>query len=188
MSTLEIFATIFTLLSVFLAVKLKTNQYPVGIVGSILYFFVFWQCKLYFSAYLQVFFTFVQFYGWWYWMYGDKGQEPKVTKVEPNRFFTVLVGGTVLFANIASFIAVRVSDAAMPLMDAGIFGASVIAQWYLDRKKLETWIAWLLVDIVSIGLYYSQGLMLTTGVYVVLLVNTFWGYYEWNKEFKSYKV
>lgn len=188
MSTLEIFATIFTLLCVFLAVKRNIWQYPIGLVGTVLYFFVFWEYKLYFSAYLQIFFTFVQFYGWWYWLFGASGYKPKITSISWDKFAVVLIGGTVLFASIASSIAVRVSDAAIPLMDAGIFGASVIAQWFLDRKQIQTWVAWLLVNIVSIIVYYSQGLMLTTGVYVILLVNTFWGYYEWNKELKSYKV
>lgn len=185
MSTLEIFATIFTLLSVFLAVKLKKSQYPVGIIGSILYFFVFWNIQLYFSAYLQIFFTFVQFYGWWYWCFGDKGAEPKVVKLPWVQFSLVTILGTFIFAYISSLIATKYTDANMPFMDASIFGASVIAQWYLDRKRLQTWIVWLLVNIVSIYTYYSQGLMLTTGIYVVLLFNTFWGYYNWNKQYKK---
>ena len=188
MSTLEIFATLFTLLSVLLAVKLKTHQYPVGIVGTILYFFVFWEFKLYFSAYLQIFFFFFLFYGWWYWMYGDKGAEPKVTLVDWGWFIPILILAPLGFGIATGMIAERVSDAKMPILDALIFGASVLAQWYLDRKKLQTWIVWFFVNVVSIGLYYSQGLMLTTGVYVILLFNTFWGYYEWNKELKSYKV
>lgn len=185
MSTLEIFATIFTLACVFFAVKLKSIQYPLGIIGTVLYFFVFWDIQLYFSAWLQVFFTIVQFYGWWYWNYGDKGREPKVTKIGWKRFTVVTSSVTVLFALLTSYVASVYSDARMPFFDALIFGASVIAQWYLDRKKLQTWIVWALVDVVSIWLYYSQGLMLTTGIYVVLLVNTIWGWKTWNTAYKN---
>lgn len=187
MSTLEIFATIFTLLSVFLAVKLSTKQYPIGIIGTCLYFFVFWEYKLYFSAYLQVFFTLVQVYGWWFWLHGDKGQEPKIVKLNWTNFAFVTVIGTILFAIMTSAVAVRYSNAAMPFLDSMIFGLSVVAQWYLDRKRLQTWIAWFLVNIVSIYTYYSQGLMLTSGIYVVLLFNTFWGYYNWQKAYNSQK-
>lgn len=185
MTTLEIFATIFTLASVFLAMALKKLQYPIGIVGTILYFFVFWDMKLYFSAMLQVFFTVVQFYGWWYWSYGDKGKEPKIQYVSWTQFSVVTLVGTISFAYIASVFASIYSDAAMPFLDASIFGASVIAQWYLDRKKIQTWIVWFLVNVVSVFTYYSQGLYLTTGIYAFLLVNTYFGYRCWLSAYKK---
>jgi nicotinamide mononucleotide transporter len=159
----------------------------VGIIGTILYFFVFWDIKLYFSAWLQVFFTVVQFYGWWFWNYGDKGMEPKIVKMDWVKFWGVSLIGTAIFSSITSYIALRTSDAAMPFMDSMIFGLSVVAQWFLDRKRLQTWIAWLLVNIISILVYYNQGLMLTTGVYVILLLNTAWGYYEWNRAYSLQK-
>lgn len=187
MSPLEIFATLITILSVFLAVKLKIAQYPIGIIGTILFFFVFWNANLYFSAALQVFFTFVQIYGWWYWTCGDNGKRPKVTYEPWKRFWTVFVLGSCGFAATASYVAATTS-AAVPLADAFIFGASVIAQWYLDRKRMQTWLVWGVVNVASIYVYSSQGLLLTTGTYVLLLLNTFWGYSSWKKAYNAQTV
>ncbi len=185
MGILEIFATVFTLLCGFFAVKRNTLQYPVGIVGTILYFFVFWQANLFFSAALQVFFTAVQIYGWWYWNYGNKGEKPRITKMDWLTYVIVVFAGTAFFTISTMWVAGKVG-AASPLLDSAIFSLSVLAQLLLDRKKMQNWLTWAMVNVISVPVYYSQGLTLTAGIYAILLVNTAWGYYEWNKEFKSY--
>jgi nicotinamide mononucleotide transporter len=50
---LEIAATGFTLVCVILAVKRSLWQFPFGILGTALGFFVFWRAQLYSSAVLQ---------------------------------------------------------------------------------------------------------------------------------------
>ena len=62
---LEIAATAFTLLSVILSVKRSLWQFPTGLVGVSLGFFVFWQASLYSSAALQPIFVAALVYGWW---------------------------------------------------------------------------------------------------------------------------
>lgn len=68
-------------------------------------------------------------------------------------------------------------------MDSAIFALSALAQFLLDRKKLETWIVWALVNVLSVFVYASQELWLTTALYCGLLANCAWGWSEWRKEF-----
>lgn len=184
MSLLEIIATVLTVACVLLAVKRNIWTYPIGIVGTVLFFFVFWNAQLYSSAYLQVFFTFVQFYGWWFWLYGDKGSKPRITTT-PLYVLGAAVFVTVLGAFSLSTVMTAVG-AQMALLDSGIFVLSVIAQFMLDRKKIETWIMWAIVNVISIYVYREQGLIVTALLYLGLLFNTAWGYYEWRKELTSY--
>lgn len=179
MSLLEIFATVMTVICVVLAVKRNVWNYPIGIVGTIAFFFVFWNAGLVSSAWLQVFFTFVQVYGWWFWLKGDRGAKPKVTTTP----FWLLVLGYAFAAvsGLALSTITSMLGANMAIMDAAIFTFSVLAQFMMDRKKLESWIVWALVDVVSIYVYGSQGLWVTTALYAGLLINTGWGYYEWRK-------
>lgn len=72
---LEVIASITFGISVILANFRHKILYPIGIIGTILFFFVFWFANLYSSAGLQVYFTFIQLYGWWFWMKGNKGAE-----------------------------------------------------------------------------------------------------------------
>ena len=78
MGWIELLAGALTLASVLLAVRLKTALYPVGMAATVLYFVVFWHAKLYASAALQVYFTLVQVYGWWFWLRGAKGEAPPI--------------------------------------------------------------------------------------------------------------
>lgn len=184
MSFAEVLGTIASAICVYLAVKRNIWTYPIGIVGTVAFFFVFWNIGLYSSALLQVFFTAVQLYGWWYWLYGDKGNKPKITSINVywvygGLFAAFLMSG--LLASITSRF-----GAAVPLTDAMIFGFSVVAQFFLDRKKLENWIVWFFVNAVSIYVYGTQGLYLITGLYIVFLLNAGYGYWEWLKEKRSY--
>lgn len=179
MSTLEIFATIFTVLCVILAVKRSTLQYPIGIIGTILYFFVFYNVQLYASAGLQIFFLFVQIYGWWYWLKGDKGKKPKIMNMDGSWItWGCIIGIIFIFSgNLLNTF----TNANMARLDSMIFGFSIFAQFLLDRKKIETWFVWAVVNVISIFVYFNQGLMLTGWLYTFLLINTIWGYFEWKK-------
>lgn len=184
MSTLEIFATIFTVLCVILAVKRSTWQYPIGLIGTVLYYFVFQKVGLYASAGLQIFFLAVQLYGWWFWLYGDAGKKPKITSISAFTWINILVWGTLASYTLGEYLNIF-TNANMAVLDTFIFGFSVIAQFLLDRKKIETWIVWAIVNMVSIFVYFGQGLMLTGWLYVFLLINTVWGYIEWKKNFNK---
>jgi nicotinamide mononucleotide transporter len=180
MSWPEIIGIVFSALSVIAADFRKKWQYPVGIIGTIVFFFVFVQFKLYASAGLQIFFTFVQIYGWWYWTRGDRGNEPKITSWGP-KFIGAMVVAALAAGWSLSVILNHTSDAKLSLPDSMIFALSVVAQFMLDRKKLESWFVWFAVNILSIYVYAHQGLVATAWLYVGFLLNAGYGYWLWKK-------
>ncbi|AXQ69927.1 PnuC-like nicotinamide mononucleotide transport [Caulobacter phage CcrSC] len=187
MSLLEILATAVTVACVLLAVKRSTWQYPVGIIGTILFFFVFWGAKLYASAALQVFFTFVQVYGWWYWTRGDRGKAPPITTFPRDILAAVIVGGVLLAFALSAILNQFVTPKVL-FWDTAIFGLSMAAQFLLDRKKIENWIVWGAVNAISVIVYSNQGLKVAAILYAALFVNVFWGYYEWAKAKRAQKI
>ncbi len=182
---LEAAAIIVTVASVFLAVKRNIWQYPVGILGVILFAKVFVDFSLYSSAVLQVFFLAVLIYGWWYWLKGDNGKPPLITHVSKRMALGVAfaIGAFALLAGLG----VKAFGGALPFWDSLILSASLGAQFLLDRKKIETWIAWALVNVVSVPVYYSQGMHFTSLLYLGLLFNTGIGYYYWRREMYGYR-
>lgn len=184
MSTLEIFASLFFAISVVLCNFRSVWNYAFGIIGTVLFYFVFKEAGLYFTATLQIYFSFVQLYGLWFWLYGDKGNEPKVTKLKWSHFFLTLLGG-VIVAKVFQHSANTVWDAHLMFLDALIFTLSIIAQWFLDRKKLQNWYVWNIVNIISIVVFWQAGLVATTIIYVFFFLNAFWGLYLWTKAFKA---
>jgi nicotinamide mononucleotide transporter len=167
---LELLATLVTVASVLLSNFRSTVQYPVGILGTILFFFVFYSTGLYSSASLQVVFTLVQLYGWWFWLRGDRGKRPQITTIAPIVLVGAMLGAVVASIGLGQVVGLF-SGAAMPLMDAQIFGFSVLAQFLLDRKKIESWIVWAVVNVASIYVYFGMGLKVTGFLYVGLLID-----------------
>ena len=55
----------------------------------------------------------------------------------------------------------------------------------LARKWLEQWIAWILVDAVSCGLYIYKGVYFYSGLYGIYTVIAIFGYFEWKRKMKE---
>ena len=146
---LEIAATALTLVSVILSVKRSLWQFPTGVAGTGLGFFVFWRAGLYSSAVLQPFFIAVLIYGWWYWLRGAHGGRPRVRTAKP---FDVIVSViiAILAAWGASWAMTEWTDFDLAFTDAVTLSVSVVAQYLLDRKYLETWPVWLIVNVASV--------------------------------------
>jgi nicotinamide mononucleotide transporter len=69
-----------------------------------------------------------------------------------------------------------------PIGMLGIVSLSLVAQVLLARKYLQNWLIWIGVDVVAIGVYFSQGLYLTSGLYGLFLLMCIWGYWEWRRD------
>lgn len=181
MNWLEWVGTVLGLINVALIVRRSVWNYPFGIAMVIVYFFVFAEAKLYSDAILQVFFLLIQVYGWWNWTVAirDTGDLP----VGPLRTWQRVAwgAGTVLAGVVWGWGMARWTDAAAPFADAFVAGASVAAQILLARRRIETWVLWILVDIVAIALYVSRDLMATAGLYAVFLVLSVIGLHSWYK-------
>lgn len=195
---LELIAVVLTILSVWGATQLKVSlQYAVGILATATFFFVFKNAGLISSAALQVYFTVIQLYGWWYWLYGAKQVArtdasgvivESAKRVPPSigNWSWASVGG-VLF--IATAISVPVStivndmfNAKAVFWDTLILSFSVLAQFLLDRKQIKTWFVWGAVNVLSIYVYgFVAGLGVSGVLYAILLANVFLGYTTWKK-------
>jgi nicotinamide mononucleotide transporter len=182
---LEIAATALTLVCVVLAVKRSLWQFPTGIVGTALGFFVFWKAGLISSAILQPIFIAVQVYGWWFWMRGDQSKAPPI-RTTPT---TVVIGLCLLAlaaAAAGAWTLETYAGAAMAQADAAILALSILAQILLSLKRIENWPVWIAINALSVFVYASQQLWLYTALYAVLFFNAFWGWWEWRKELRSY--
>ena len=75
----------------------------------------------------------------------------------------------------------RFTDAALPYLDASVAVLSVTAQILLARRYLENWALWVVVNLLSIGLYAARELWLTLILYVIFLGLATWGLVEWQR-------
>lgn len=181
---LELAATLVTLVCVILGVKRNLWQFPVGIAGTALFFLVVWQGRLYANAALQIFFVFVQIYGWWYWLRGARGHRPPIRSANPVHV-AAAIAIAVLIAWGGSWAMTAFTEYALVFTDAVTLSVSVVAQYLLDRKYVETWPVWLIVNVASVWLYGNAGMWLFTALYVFFFFNAFWGWQEWTRAMKK---
>lgn len=178
---MELVASACGLACVYLTARRQMACWPTGLVMVVLYAIIFYEAKLYSDMLLQVVYVFLQLYGWWAWLRGGPDGGPLVvTRIQPLAGLAWLGVGAVATAVWGTVMASQ-TDASYPYVDAGAAVASLIAQWWLGRKILESWWMWIAVDVVSIGLYWAKSLYLTMGLYAVFLVLAIWGCREWRR-------
>jgi NadR type nicotinamide-nucleotide adenylyltransferase len=202
MSYIEFVGTIFNLWCVWLAVKNKILTWPVGIVGIVLYIFLFYQIQLYSDLFEQIYFFFASFYGWWLWSsFGKKSsaneqqKELKITKTTPKENFIYIFAiffGTVFVGFFMKNIHINLPEyfplpAAFPYLDAFTTMMSFAAAILMAKRKIESWYLWIVVDIIGIWLYYQQGVKFIAIEYVIFLALAISGYLAWKKEGASIK-
>jgi nicotinamide mononucleotide transporter len=185
MNWAELAAAGLGVVNVALVVRRSIWNYPFGLAMVSLYFVVFAEAKLYSDALLQVFFFVVQLYGWRNWVRAKQAAGEISVETLSGRE-RLSWGACTLAVSLAWGLAMaRFTDAAAPIIDAGVAGFSVAAQILMARRKLENWIVWIGVDIVAIGLYASRGLALTAGLYALFLLLATIGLFEWRRALRA---
>jgi nicotinamide mononucleotide transporter len=132
---------------------------------------------------LNVFYFGMAIYGWFVWRSGDAENDLPVS-VWPLRthFFAVsiIVGATA----ICGFLLARFSDAAYPYIDSATTFAAIWATFLVARKILENWWYWLVIDAVSVFIYWTRGLEATAVLFIVYIVLIPFGLAAWTRSYR----
>lgn len=91
MSYSEIAACLAYAVSVWLAARNNVHTWWIGIIGSILYGWVFWSVQLYADVTLQLFFIATSITGWIHWLKGQGGDILPVRRTQASHFFLLLL-------------------------------------------------------------------------------------------------
>jgi len=167
------------ILGVWLTVRQNPWCWPVGIVSVLLFAVVFFEARLYASAALQLGYVAISAYGWYAWLHPGPGATMLAVRRAPVRWLWAL-GLVAAAVAMALGLALRErTDAALPFVDAGTTAFSLAAQFMATRKWIESWLAWIVIDVIYVAMYLSQGLALTAGLYVVFLALAVIGFREW---------
>ncbi|MDP2336140.1 MAG: nicotinamide riboside transporter PnuC [Bacteroidota bacterium] len=187
---IELLGAILGIAYVFFSIRQNILTWPVGLLTSILYVWVFLVSKLYADMGLQMYYVVISIYGWYEWVYGNKSDQTESLKVSR---LTWRLGLVLAVISLAIFILIWVvlknqTDSQAPVADALATSLSIVATWMLARKILEHWIVWIFVDAFSIGLFWYKGLFPTVILFAVYTVMAYIGYNEWKKDLAAEKV
>lgn len=185
MSGYELTGVTFGLLSVYLTVKQHVWCWPTGIVSVIAFALLFYDIKLYADVALQVFFLVTSLQGWYYWLYGGQNKTELPISFLTKNQLAALALGLIVSVSVIGYGFDRYTDAHIPFWDATASGLSVAAQILLMRKKFENWYLWIVVDVLSIGIYLYKSVYLTAGLYGLFLGLAIGGLMTWRRSLKT---
>jgi nicotinamide mononucleotide transporter len=181
MLPLELIAVVLTLAAVYLTTRQNVWCWPLGMVSVTLYALVFQQAKLYADMGLQGLYFGLAAYGWWAWLRGGEDHGELQVSLTSGRARIALLGlGLVAGVGLGAALE-RLTDASLPFMDSLLTSFSIVAQWMQTRKKLESWLVWLAVDVFYVGMFLYKGLYPTAGLYALFLVLAVKGFVEWRR-------
>ena len=190
LSYIEFIGIVTGLVSVYYATRANILTWPSGILNEFALFFLFFQVRLYSDMFLQVFFFVITVLGWVTWRRKKKEQPVSWLSSRWRRYYLLsLVLGTLVLgwfvAQIHLLLPALFAHAAdYPFADAFTTVASVMATFLLIRKKIETWVCWILVDLVSIYLYFLKGIWFLSLEYCIFLSLAIFGLSSWLKMYK----
>jgi nicotinamide mononucleotide transporter len=194
MSYIEFFGTALNIWCVYLTTRAKILSWPIGLLGSALYLLLFYQIQLYSDLFEQVYFIITGFTGWYAWLYYkkeiNKANDTVIVGINAVSKNLIYIGIIISGTGILSLVTMNLSvwlpkyfpePVSYPVLDAATTVMSFIAQWLLVRKKVESWVLWILVDIIGIWLYWVKGVKLVSIEYVFFLIMASYGLYNWLK-------
>ena len=185
MSPLEIVGVVFGILGVWLTTRQKVWCWPTGMVSVIAFVAVFYRAKLYAAMGLQCVYVALLAYGWYAWLHGGDARGPlRVTRIRPRAMAALTVAGAAATAGLGWWLG-RSTDEALPYLDAFTTVFSLVAQWMQARKRLENWVLWVIVDVLYVGMALTQGLTLTSGLYLVYVGLAILGYRDWRRSMRA---
>ena len=167
------------LLCVWFTAKASVWNFPWGILNSLILGIVFLDQKLFADSTLQVVFIVLSVQGWWQWS-GRNGPQAAGFRATTLREQIRLLGIAITVAVLLWLLLVELRGSAPPL-DALITALSLCAQWQLNRRQVSSWYWWIAVDLISVPLYWSRGLYLIAGLYVVFLALCAHGLRNWQQ-------
>lgn len=200
---IEVFGAVTGILYVILEIRQNIWLWPVGIITSGVYIWVFFTGKLYADMSLQGYYLLISVLGWYWWLRGSglraqsAGQKGKDSPLESlsrdsgrarlsvsrvNLRTAIILSLVFVVLYIIMWIILdRLTDSPVPAWDSFITSLSVIATWMLARKIYEHWFLWIVVNLAAATLFFTRELYPTVLLYIVYCAMSFVGLIEWKK-------
>ncbi|MCG8474105.1 MAG: nicotinamide riboside transporter PnuC [Cytophagales bacterium] len=184
MGVLELAAVVLSVAYVVLASREIIYCWIAALISVSIYFYMCWTANLQAEAGLQIYYFVMAVYGWQQW---EKRKEKEALAVSEWGWPVhagVIVFGIACIAVLSGTL-LRFTNASMPVIDSFTTVFSVIGTYMTAKKIKSTWIYFIVVDLVSVYMYYQKGFSLTAGLFVAYTAVAAYAYWEWNKSYEN---
>jgi nicotinamide mononucleotide transporter len=188
---LEAIAVIAGVVSVWYSRKENVLVFPTGLINTTLYIYLSYKGNLFGEASVNLYYTLMSVYGWYLWTRKKEDHQTPVLQITASNqkewiqqllFFAVFY--LVIFISL-SFAKKAFAPEAIPWADAFASATAYTGMWLMAKKKVESWIWWILTNIASIPLYFVKGYAFTSVQFLILLLLAIAGLQSWRKKAKT---
>ena len=183
MMLLELIAFVFGIVSVIYAKKENILVYPTGIICTVITMYILLEAEYFGDMMMNLYYSSMSVYGWWNWS-RIKNDSSKIEITYTNYrdritaivlfFVTMIITYIVYLVNISTIEWVNYID----ILTSGIF---FVAMWFMANKKIESWIFWIIGDVITIPLYSYRGLGMLSMQYLIFTILAIQAYNQWKK-------
>lgn len=187
----EAIAVISGIVSVWYSRKENILVYPTGLLNTTSYIYLSTKGHLLGEASVNIYYTIMSLYGWYLWTRIDPNKKTpilKITKSSMNDWRNQILFFLGFFLVIYFSLVLLKKDfapEAIPWADALASASAYTAMWLMAKKKLESWIWWIVTNIASIPLYFIKGYAFTSVQFIILLILAIAGWKTWSDKIKK---
>ena len=186
MSATELIGFILGVMMVLCSIRELHWSWPLAILSSLLYFFVFKDSLLYGEAGLQIVFAALALWGWWQWLRKGADAQPAlvIQRLSTRGWLWLVLVSGLLWPTLALLLQ-HFTDSDVAWWDALPTALSLVGQALLGRKYIENWLVWLVVNTISVALFAHKELWLTCVLYALFTLMSVWGWRAWQTSMKA---
>ena len=185
---LEAVAVIMGIVSVWYSRKENILVFPTGIINTSLFIYLSYKGHLLGEASVNLYYTIMSIYGWYWWTRKKEDQVTNALQITISNTtqrvqqVLVFIGFYTILFFVLEFLKNNFAPDAIPWADALASASAYTAMWLMAKKKVESWIWWIITNITSIPLYFIKGYAFTSFQFIVLLILAIAGLITWNKK------
>ena len=189
---IEAIAVVMGIVSVWYSRKENILVFPTGIINTTLYIYLSFKGHLLGEASVNLYYTIMSLYGWYWWSRKKEDQVTTVLQItnsdlkEKAQHVFIFIGFYMVLFFALQFLKTNFAPDAIPWADALASAAAYTAMWLMAKKKVDSWIWWITTNITSIPLYFIKGYAFTSFQFIVLLVLAVAGYFSWKEKAKQH--
>ncbi len=184
----EAIAVIAGIISVWYSRKENVLVFPTGLVNTTFYIYLSYKGHLFGEASVNLYYTIMSIYGWYLWTRTKEDQHTpvlQITKSNTKEWLQQLAFFASFYMVIyfsLSYAKTAFAPESVPWADDFASATAYTGMWLMAKKKVESWIWWILTNIASIPLYFIKGYAFTSVQFLILLILAIAGYLSWNKK------
>ncbi|MGH1370868.1 MAG: nicotinamide riboside transporter PnuC [Cellvibrionaceae bacterium] len=187
MSLWELAAVILAIAYLLLAAKESLWCWYAAFISTAIFTLLFWDASLLMESGLQIYYLGMAVFGWYQWKQQSNQRSQPNVKIHTwsAKRHTTVIALVITLSLISGYFLSNYTEAAWPFVDSFTTWGSVVTTYMVTRKVLENWLYWLVIDTISIFLYWDRGLHLTALLFVAYLVICTFGYIHWRRQLQS---